>query len=256
VKLPSTQTPIRRLLADGDERTDRSRLTYVRSFLLLRVLVGALGIALPVVLVCGDRWLRGEWALRASLSAYYHTGVRDVFVGVLCTIAAFLLTYMAFHYVWDNVLSIVAGLAALGVALCPTAGPEPLTPVQEKFGTDDVSLVHLICAVTFILSLAAISFLFGYREGRRPEATRVRRVWWRCVHWLCGGVIVLAVGYVGLTTSLDWHDEHSVLYGEAVAAFAFGVSWLTKGTELRLLFGADRPVRLDESTEALVPEPV
>jgi hypothetical protein len=119
---PRVDTPIPDIL-DGCQRSgDDTGLAYVKSFLLLRMLVGVVGIALPFMLVFGQRLLFGDGRLGTSLSGYYHTGVRDLFVGSLCAIGVFLLTYMAFHYVWDNVLSVVGGLAALGVALFPTAG--------------------------------------------------------------------------------------------------------------------------------------
>jgi hypothetical protein len=36
--------------------TDRETARYVRSFLILRIVVGALGVMLPLLLVVGDRW--------------------------------------------------------------------------------------------------------------------------------------------------------------------------------------------------------
>jgi hypothetical protein len=60
---------------------------YVRSYLIMRVAIGALGIALPVVLVLGEPLLfDGQPFPRGSLSAYYYSGVREVFVGALCAI--------------------------------------------------------------------------------------------------------------------------------------------------------------------------
>lgn len=232
---PRRDTPIPDMLHECKESNDGTSLTYVKSFLLLRMLIGVIGIALPFLLVFGKRLLFDDDDLGTSLSGYYHTGVRDIFVGSLCAIAVFLLVYMAFYYVWDNVLSIVAGLAALGVALFPTGGSSPLTPLQEKWGEPAVSRIHFICAVVFIVSLAAISFLFGYREGHKDGSGPRRRLWWRSLHWLCGVVILLAVAYVAVTKGFGWRDGHSILYGESIAALAFGVSWLTKGAEWKIL---------------------
>ena len=235
MRFPSVDTPIRRLLHDSAEQSDTDRLTYVKSFLVLRLLVGVVGVSLPFVLVFGDRALPGSQGLRGSLSGYYHSGMRDVFVGSLYAVAIFLVTYMAFYYVWDNILSIVAGIAALGVALFPTAGGDPLTPLQRMWGEPVVSRVHFVCAVAFILSLAAISFLFGYREGRKAGSTRNQQKRWRGLHWLCGVAIVVAVVAVAAAKGFGWFGDHAVFYGEAVAVLAFGVSWLTKGAEWTIL---------------------
>jgi hypothetical protein len=232
--LPSVDTPIRTVLNRCDGPGDEDRRKYVGSFLVLRLLVGVVGFALPFVLVFGERLLP-EARIRTSLSGYYYSGMRDVFVGSLCAIAVFLVTYMAFHYVWDNVLSTFAGVAALGVALFPTAGSGPLTPLQQWLGEGTVSNIHLGCAIAFILSLAAISFLFGYRESRKSGSTPRRRVVWGWLHRVCGVVIVLAVVAVVASQLSGWYVTYSVLWGEALAAVTFGVSWLAKGAEWRIL---------------------
>ena len=246
--LPRRDTPIPDILRSGDG----IGLKYVKSFLLLRMLIGIVGIALPVVLVVGQWMVFDDEHLGTSVSGYYHTGVRDIFVGSLCAIGVFLLTYMAFHYVWDNVFSTVAGLAALGVALFPTGGPDPLTPLQDKLGESTVSRIHVACAIAFLVSLAVISFLFGRREGTKPESGPRRRMIWRGVHWLCGLVIIVALAFVVVTKLLHWRDGHSILYGEAVAALAFGVSWLTKGANLRILLQPTPPPSApDDSAKAM-----
>lgn len=39
----------------------------------------------------------------------------------------------------------------------------------------------------------------------------------------------------GITELSDWGPSRSLLYGEAVAVWAFGASWLMKGLELDML---------------------
>jgi peptidoglycan/LPS O-acetylase OafA/YrhL len=193
-----------------------------------------------VLLLVDGLFLAGEMP-RGSLSAYYHTGMRDVFVGSLCVVGVFLITYMAFHYNWDNLLSTLAGLAVLGVAVFPTGGNTPLTPLQERMGEKPVSTVHMLSAAIFILSLAVISFLFGRREGRRPDRTDEQQGRGKLLHWACGLVIIAAVAYVLITKWLGRFDEHSLFYGETIAVLAFGLSWLMKGLELDVLLGRAAP---------------
>ena len=243
---PSVHTPVGALGNDGALSQGERR--YLKSFLVLRLLVGVVGVGLTFALVYGERLLPGHQPLRGSLSGYYHSGVRDLFVGSLCAIAIFLICYMMFHNVWDNVLSTLAGVAALGVALLPTAGPDPGTPLQRWWGEALVGRLHFACAVVFILSLAAISVLFGYREGIKETSGATRRLWWRSFHWACALLIVLSVVFVAVTKLTGRFDGHSVLYGEAAAAIAFGLSWLAKGSEWRILLAPS--IRLD------APEPV
>jgi hypothetical protein len=119
---------------------------YLQSYRRLRTLVGAVGIALPFVLVLADRLAFGE-PLRDSLSAYYYSGLRDVLVGALCATAAFLITYKVVEPGLDNWLSNVAGIAALVVALFPKRRIDPdgpLTPLQDLVGEGAAAMLHFV----------------------------------------------------------------------------------------------------------------
>src|SRR6266508_2402637 len=88
----------------------------------LQQIVGVIAVALPFVLIVGNRLLSGD-ELESSISAYYHTPMGDVFVGALCALAVFFLSYNykplpGFNL--DNKLSTFATVAALGVAFFPT----------------------------------------------------------------------------------------------------------------------------------------
>jgi hypothetical protein len=145
---------------------------------------------LPTLLFIVDwLFLKGQVSVRGSLSAYYHTPARDLFVAGLCVTGVMLLTYMAAQArTWDFWLSSLAGLAVVGVAFFPTTrtnlpdgapacgsqpAPAGCTALQQAWGEGAVATVHYISAGVFILSLAAICFLFAHRErvhARTPSA--------------------------------------------------------------------------------------
>ena len=204
---------------------------YLASYLLMRLVIGLVGIALPLVLVLGDLALTGSVPWRGSLSAYYYSGGGDLFVGAMVATGLFLLTYRAFERSWENVLSGLAGLAALGVALFPTDGGDRLTPLQVGLGEGTVAAVHYTCAGVFIGSLALISVIFSRKEAERPGVSSARRRFWRDLHLGLAAVIVLAV----VVILLQLLGPASLFVGEVVAVVAFGLSWLLKGTELRQL---------------------
>ena len=95
-------------------------LSQTYSFLALRRAVGWIGILLPLVLVLGTFLITGERAVLKTISLYYHTGMRDVFVGSICAIALFLFFYKGYDR-WDNWACNIAGFFALGIALFPTS---------------------------------------------------------------------------------------------------------------------------------------
>jgi hypothetical protein len=213
------------------ERDLRSGL--VLSYLALRRAIGVIGMSLPVVLAVGKTVLDGG-GLAPSLSDYYFTGMRDVFVGSLCAIAVFLCSYRYDRP--DAVAGGVAGVAALGVALFPTA------PGGMPTGQDVTGVVHLVCAATFFLTLAW--FCLGLFPRTHPDvpptaAKRRRNV----VYRVCGGLVVLGVAGAALSAVLpaELVDRlHPVFWSEAVAVTAFGVAWFVKGETLLQDSEADR----------------
>lgn len=223
---------------------DRTRTRYVRSFLILRVAVGALGIALPFVLVFTDGvWFDGRPYPRNSISAYYYSGMRDVLVGTVWAIGVFLVAYKAAERNLDNTLSNLAGITAVPIALFPPhlpPGREPL-PIQDHLGADACAAVHLVSAAIFLIALAILSVCFGIREGRRKARVGKRSpMFWRIYHWACAGIIGVALLWMGFTQVLHFGPRTALLFGESVSLVAFGASWLWKGLELDVLRASKR----------------
>ena len=66
--------------------------TLVLSYLSIRRSLGLLGLLLPILLGPVG-WLTLGIDIQENMSSYYHTPLRDVFVGVLCAIGIFLFCY-------------------------------------------------------------------------------------------------------------------------------------------------------------------
>jgi hypothetical protein len=61
----------------------------VPSYLAIRRAIGAIGLILPLLL--GPLgWLIFGVEIQDNMSSYYHTSLRDVFVGAMCAIGIFL----------------------------------------------------------------------------------------------------------------------------------------------------------------------
>jgi hypothetical protein len=194
--------------------------------------------------------MTGRWEVRGSISAYYHSSVRDVFVGVLVTIGFFLVTYHVATRAYVSRTTTLAGVLAVGVALFPTMteGSTP-TVLQTWFpgGPETVRVIHFLCAIPFLILLAFISGWFGQDADRGedpgspdvpplpPPAGQRAFPWadpgpwtrWGRFHRVCGAVILIALVCIPLLNK--WGFEDSMFYGEAVAVIAFSLSWLTRG---------------------------
>ena len=146
---------------------------YVRSYVFARFAIGVLGFLLPPLLVLLEPALfDGLPAPRGSLSAYYYSGVRELFVGGLWAIGVFLFVYKFLDFSWEGLLSSLAGVAAVLVALFPTERPGDgvlLTPMQVKLGEGVVSGIHYATATAVIGLLVPITLLFARDEGRRES---------------------------------------------------------------------------------------
>ncbi|MFI5611056.1 DUF998 domain-containing protein [Amycolatopsis sp. NPDC051903] len=199
--------------------------TLVRSFLFLRRAVGVLGLALPFVVVIGKELLEGG-GLLGSLSGYYYSDLRNVFVGTLCAIGVFLISYRGYGRI-DDIAGNVAAVAAIGVALFPTSPTAP-TPLERTIG-----IAHLVFAGIFFLTLAFFClFLFTKSDDPSPRGRKAVR---NTIYRVCGGVMLASLALI-LINALFFDAAtvslHPAVWLESLAIIAFGVSWLVKGEAL------------------------
>jgi hypothetical protein len=71
------------------------------SYYTMRRAIGILGITLPLILVAGSSLFGPCEEVQISISAYYHTNMRNIFVGLNCAVALFLFAYRG-HDWMDN----------------------------------------------------------------------------------------------------------------------------------------------------------
>jgi hypothetical protein len=202
------------------------------SYLSMRRMIGILGISLPIIVVFGG-FIQGNVEIQPSISGYYYTNMRDFFVGLLCIVSIFLMSYKGYEKV-DNIVGNLSGIFAFGMVLFPTAMCYGCA--HEKVGMfliyDNVSeYIHLTFGFLFFLTLSYNSiFLFTKRQpGHLSEAKRRRNFIYR----FCGIVMILSmlciVVYTFFYRNTEVDDIYPVLIFESIALLAFGISWLIKG---------------------------
>jgi hypothetical protein len=210
---------------EGLDRTNQAELA--RAYSYLQRAVGVLSVLLPPVLLVGHQLVDDDAHLLGSVSAYYYSGMGNVFVGVLCALAVFFLSYQyrpAFEFQLDSTLSRVAALAAAGVAIFPTLDAKAGASTGEEW----VSRVHLTSAFTLLTLLAFLAyFRFTRTGGGDPTPQKLVR---NKIYRGCGLVIAVALLVAGLTMVVSeptwWH---AFMWAEIVCIEAFGFSWLVKG---------------------------
>jgi hypothetical protein len=202
--------------------TERSP-QIVASYLALRRNIGMSGILLPVILAIGWIVMEGRANLQPSISSYYATGMRNVFVGILFAAGLFLFTYHG-HERRDNLVGNAACVFALGVALFPVNSPHQI-----------VHVAHLLAGAGLFLTLAyfSIALFTKSKEGVAPTPQKLKR---NRVYTTCGWTMVGCTVGVGVY-HLFLQDTAIVVFEpvfwlESVALWAFGWCWMIKGETL------------------------
>jgi hypothetical protein len=166
--------------------------------------------------------------IQSSISSYYHTGMRDVFVGILFSIGIFLLSYKG-HNLVDNVAGDLGCVFAVGVALFPTASDNTSSGNAHFIG-----YIHLAFAGLFFLTLIYFSLcLFTKTDpNRTPTNSKLLR---NKVYKACGYIMSFCILLIFIYTvflgkvASRLQALNPVFWLESIAVVAFGVSWLVKG---------------------------
>ena len=224
-------------LAEGMARAGDAELAAAYTY--LQRAVGVIAVSLPATLALGHLVLGGdEPGLRGSISAYYYTHMGNVFVGALCALAVFFLSYNyrpIRSFETDNLLSTAASLAAAGVALFPTADDAVFASTGERL----VSTLHLGCAGV-LFGLLGVFALFRFTMtgsgAITPEKRRRNRL-----YRVCGTLIFASMALVVVSNIVKPPSSwHTLFWLETICVEAFGISWLVKGGFLGILVDKDR----------------
>ena len=204
-----------------------SEQRIVVSYLGLRKLIGLIGMAHPLVLYVGGVWLFGI-GLQSSMSAYYHTGMRDVFVGLGFVTGTFLLCYRGYDK-HDRIVSVIAGAAAIVVALFPIAGSDHPNPHEVLS-----SKIHMSSAFVFLLALAYFCLVLFPKGATVPQLFSIQKKKRNTVYRVSGVLIILslvAAAAYFLIEKLHVMLEpwHPIFFLEAISFVSFGIAWLVKG---------------------------
>jgi hypothetical protein len=150
----------------------------------------------------------------------------DVFVGTMCAIGVFLLSYRGPERK-DDIAGNLACIFAVGVALLPTA-LEGATGIKAFVGK-----LHFIFAAAFLLTLIYFSLRLFTKTNPNLEPTPRKiarnRIYRTCGYVMLACVIMIAVLKLAPGTDAWVRDSKAVFWFEAGAVVAFGISWLVKG---------------------------
>ncbi len=203
----------------------------------LQQTVGWIALLMPVTVRVLALAFDRIWTTN-SISAYYYTSLRDVFVGSL-VVGGLVLAFFRTGRLWDRWATVVAGVSAIGIALFPMniaassiASPQTATPDSEARLIDALQHgphgplgyhVYFVGAF-FLLAFYLVTFGFRVNTPANPTPQKLRR---NRVYVICGCLMGIAFCWIGVL----WHlkNESSIFWPETLAVMSFAGAWLVKG---------------------------
>jgi hypothetical protein len=207
--------------------SSRGSSDFVISHVLLRKLVGLIGILLPFVLMIGG-WASSSASFPESISGYYYTDMRNFLVAGLCALGVLLIAFRGYGSA-DSLFTGIAGFCVILVALCPTKPPLGLgrhfTSQQDVVGD-----LHVVFAAAAFIALGLTALRFAGKHQSNAA-----------IHQACAGMIFSCVLVACLWSLLPGlaHSSMPPLFAiEVIAMCASGVSWFISGRKSGLVDSA------------------
>ena len=165
--------------------------------------------------------------LQSSISYYYWTGMRDVFVGMLFAIGFFLLSYRGYGRA-DRIAGILACLFSVGVALFPTMQLDSAAGLPRAL---EHRALRLRRGVLWHADLLLPGALHEDKERGRPTRQKLirNRIYRGCGYIMAACILLTFVFFLVPPVYTALAPYSPVYWLEAIAIIAFGVSWLVKG---------------------------
>lgn len=196
---------------------------HIISVKTVKIVLGLLGILLPFILIF-DSIILCQEPIRDSISAYYYSNFGDVFVGILIAMATFLFSYQGYQDDNDNLITNIAAVAAILVALFPTDGLE-ITCIKCIMMPDYITgKIHFISAFIFFVSLSILSYVYFRKSDLKIVGSEKKKrnfIYLICSITMMGCILVIGILMLGL-------KQKNIFIPESIAMIAFGLSWLTK----------------------------
>ena len=206
---------------------------FMISHLTLRKLIGILGMLLPFACLLGGSLVQNA-PLMDSISAYYHSNMQDIFVGLIICFSLYLMTYRGYDK-RDIIIGLASGIAGVGIVLFPcesranpslAVGVFQITPPIAEY-------LHYGCSALFFILLGIYSF-FLFTRGDKTKWTKSKSKR-NVIYRICGLIIfasLLTLGTMAFILDIDLKKTVWTFVFETVMLLAFGTSWIVKGETL------------------------
>jgi hypothetical protein len=214
-------------------------LEYINvTHLSLRKTLGILGIALPFILILGNKL-----DILPSISHFYYSQMSVFFTGVLSAYGLFLFSYRGYEKekkgekLSDNWLTNAAGVLILLTAVIPTASANHACIAPFSHNSKLFDTLHLIFAAGFFVIMGWMAYFKFTRSNNKIKRldTEIKIKQRRNrIYRICGIGVWVSLFLLALVMifNLDFTGS-DVFIGETAALLFFGTAWLVKSKALK-----------------------
>jgi len=205
-----------------------------QTYVSLRVGMALMAIALPIVLFA-SAWYFDSFNAQQSISRYYHTPMRDFFVGSLIAIGAFLYLYKGFT-TKENILLNFAGVFAVLVAWLPTDLPaevlrlDVLPPYLPRVPFI-AKTPHVVSAFLFFAAIGYVAVFCSEATLEKITDAKKREVYRRCYRTY--GILMIALPALAALLTFFTVPRFTVFIVQTIAITVFSAFWITKSFEIK-----------------------
>lgn len=179
-----------------------------QTYLALRIAMIML-VALLFVTIILQLWLVNGWnCWQSSISAYYFTSVRPVFIGALCAIGACMIIYRG-NSLWENTALDYSGFLAFIVAFVPAKLDDACQPTNSLERSEIEAAVETNVGAVLAIGVVATIVGLTVRKARQGQLAKPAR---HTVISLLVTLLVLAVGVWLYMEERVWFLSHGHLY--------------------------------------------
>lgn len=187
-----------------EDREENIHQTYLALRIAMVMLVALLFLAVLLQLL----FVNDGMCWQTSISAYYFTSVRPVFVGVLCAIGAGMIVYRG-NNDYENTALDCSGFLAFIVAFVPTKIDDACLPVNGPDRLEIEAAVKTDVGALFVIGVAATIVGLIARRRRQGQLERPS------LYTVISLAVTLAVLFFGIWlywNERTWFVDHGHLY--------------------------------------------
>ena len=201
--------------------------TYVN----LRIGMAVMALLLPILLMFGS-WISTRVDFQSSISAFYHTPMRNLFVGLLVAVGSFLYLYKGFSKK-ENIALNFAGVFAIGVAFFPTSVPLEICDPNKISGGKcpyESPALHGTCAVLFFLCIAYVCRYRGKDTVQLINDSNIKNKYLSLYNII--GILMVLLPLLSVVIAFFVARGYWLFIAEFAAIWVFAFFWVAKVKEL------------------------